>query len=98
MSNMSSGEQKIDAPKSSVWAIPNGHEKFGIVDVDIHRKQDEERHYKFQTVHDLDRYCPVVLASERFAQIRTVWCAIAKRCCLDTFRRGPSITDSLRRI
>ena len=67
-------------------------------DVDIHRKQHEERHYKFQTVHDLDRYCPVVLASEEFVQIRTDSYLIAKRCWLDTIVNSPSRTDGFRRM
>ena len=54
-----------DDPKSFAWAIPNGYVNLGIVNVAIHRKQHEERLYKFENGHDLVRFCLVLLDDEK---------------------------------
>jgi hypothetical protein len=45
--------------------FPMDMRNLGIMDVAIHRKQHEERLYKFENGHDLDRFCLVLLAKER---------------------------------
>ena len=96
MSNMSSGEQESVTRNPLDGQSPRDMKTLGIMDVDIHRKQHEERHYNFEDGHDLDRYCPVVLASEKFVHFRTVLYLIAKRCWLDAIINGPSRTGGFR--
>ena len=57
MSNMSSGEQESVTRSLLDGQSPEDRKTLGIMDVDIHRKQHEERHYKFENGHDLDRFC-----------------------------------------